>query len=87
MGQAVRRPTTAAAATARALHRCLDLTLPKLYSSAAMKAAYDELPGVSVSRMRASGAIGPNTKATTIAFGDVEFVVGLALRRFPNGGG
>jgi hypothetical protein len=52
-----------------------------------MKAAYDELPGVSVSRMRASGAIGPDTKTTTIAFGDVAFVVGLALRRFPNGGG
>jgi hypothetical protein len=51
-----------------------------------MKAAYDELPGVSVSRMRASGAIGPDTRTTTIAFGDVEFVVGLSLRRFPNGG-
>jgi hypothetical protein len=51
-----------------------------------MKTAYDELPGVSVSRMRASGAIGPDTKTTTVAFGDVEFVVSLALRRFPNGG-
>ena len=52
-----------------------------------MKAAYDELPSVSVSRMRASGVIGADTKTTTIAFGDIEFVVGLALRRFPNGGG
>jgi hypothetical protein len=70
----------------RALHRCLDLTLPKRYFSAAMKAAYDELPGVAVSRIRASGAIGPDTKTTTVAFGDVEFVVGLTQRRFPNGG-
>jgi hypothetical protein len=51
-----------------------------------MKAAYDVLPGVSVSRMRASGAIGPDTQTTTIAFGEVEFVVGLAQRRFSNGG-
>jgi hypothetical protein len=51
-----------------------------------MKAAYDELPGVAVSCMRASGAIGPDTKTTTVAFGDVEFVVGLTQRRFPNGG-
>jgi hypothetical protein len=51
-----------------------------------MKAAYDELPGVFVSRMRASGVIGPDTKTTTVAFGDVDFVVGLVLRRFPNGG-
>jgi hypothetical protein len=84
-----RRPAIAAASTAsnvRALHRCLDLALPKRYFSAAMKAAYDELPGVPVSRMRASGVIGPETKTTTIAFGDVEFVVGLTQRRFPNGG-
>ena len=51
-----------------------------------MTFAYDELPGVSVSRMRASGEIGPEMKTTTVAFGDVEFVVGLALRRFSNGG-
>jgi hypothetical protein len=52
-----------------------------------MTVAYDELPGVTVVRMRASGAIGPDTKTTTVAFGDVEFVVGLTQRRFPNGGG
>jgi hypothetical protein len=51
-----------------------------------MKAAYDELPGVSVSRMRASGAIGPDTKTTTVGFGEIRFVVELLLHRFKNGG-
>jgi hypothetical protein len=52
----------------------------------AMKAAYDELPGVSVSRMRASGEIRPEDKTATVAFGDVAFTVSLGLHRWPNGG-
>jgi hypothetical protein len=51
-----------------------------------MKAVYDELPGVSVSRMRALGDITAETKTATVKFDDIEFVVALSLRRFPNGG-
>src|SRR5208283_271947 len=42
-----------------------------------MKTAIDDLPGVSVSRMRALGNITVGTKTTTVKFGDVEFVVAL----------
>jgi hypothetical protein len=51
-----------------------------------MKTAIDDLPAVSVSRLRALSEITAETKATTIAFGEVAFNVALALRRFPNGG-
>jgi hypothetical protein len=51
-----------------------------------MKAAFDELPGVSASRLRAIGAITAEMKTTTIAFGEVGFVVELLLHRFKNGG-
>jgi hypothetical protein len=51
-----------------------------------MKAAYDELPGVSVSRLRALGAISAEMKTATVAFEGAQFVVGLSLVRFPNGG-
>jgi hypothetical protein len=51
-----------------------------------MKTAFDDLPAVSVSRMRALGDITAETKTTTVKFDDVEFVVALSLRRFPNGG-
>jgi hypothetical protein len=51
-----------------------------------MKAAYDELPGVSVSRLRASGEIRAEDTIATVVFGDVAFNVGLALVRFSNGG-
>jgi hypothetical protein len=51
-----------------------------------MKTAIDDLPSVSVSRLRAWGEITAETKVTTVTFGDVEFMVALALRRFPNGG-
>jgi hypothetical protein len=51
-----------------------------------MKATFDELPSVSAARMRALGEITPAMKTVTIAFGDVEFVVGLSLLRFANGG-
>jgi hypothetical protein len=52
-----------------------------------MKAAYDELPGVSVSRLRASGEITAEMKTATVTFGEAGFVVELVHQRFPNGGG
>ncbi len=51
-----------------------------------MKIAIDDLPMVSASRLRALGEITPEMKATTVQFGDVGFVVGLSLFRWPNGG-
>jgi hypothetical protein len=55
-----------------------------------MKPVIDDLPVVSASRLRATGEIGPDTKAATIRFDDgetgVEFVVGIVQRGFPNGG-
>ena len=40
-----------------------------------------------MSRLRASGAIGPDTRVTTVAFGDLSFNVAVVHRHFPNGGG
>jgi hypothetical protein len=51
-----------------------------------MKTAIDDLPAVSVSRLRALGDITAETKTTTVKFDSVEFVVALSLRKFPNGG-
>jgi hypothetical protein len=49
--------------------------------------AIDDLPrSESVSRLRASGAIGLETKTTTVAFGDLSFNVAVTHRHFPNGG-
>jgi hypothetical protein len=46
----------------------------------------DDLPSVSVSRLRASGAITAEMTRTTIGLADVEVEVGLSLQKFPNGG-
>ena len=53
-----------------------------------MRIAIDDLPRVSVSRMRAAGAFQPNDATATVTFpaGDA-FTVGLQHVRFPNGGG
>jgi hypothetical protein len=55
-----------------------------------MKPVIDDLPVVLASRLRATGEIGPDTKAATIRFDSgesgVEFVVAIVQRRFPNGG-
>ena len=51
-----------------------------------MNAAYDELPGVSVSRLRALGDITEEMKVATVKLGEYEFTVGLSLFRWPNGG-
>ena len=54
--------------------------------SATMNAAYDELPGVSVSRLRALGDITKEMNVATIKLGELEFTLGLSLFRWPNGG-
>ena len=51
-----------------------------------MKTAIDDLPAVSASRLRAVGDITADAKTATLKFDDMEFVVALSLRRFPNGG-
>ena len=51
-----------------------------------MNAAYDELPGVSVSRLRALGDITEQINVATIKLGEYEFTVGLSLFLWPNGG-
>jgi hypothetical protein len=55
-----------------------------------MKPVIDDLPVVLASRLRATGEIGPDTRAATIRFDNgesgVEFVVGIVQRRFSNGG-
>jgi hypothetical protein len=54
--------------------------------SETMNAAYDDLPGVSVSRLRALGDITEAMKVATVKLGEYEFTVGLSLFRWPNGG-
>jgi hypothetical protein len=55
-----------------------------------MKPVIDDLPMVLASRLRATGEIGPDTKAATIRFDNgesgVEFVVAVVQQKFPNGG-
>jgi hypothetical protein len=51
-----------------------------------MRQAIDDLPSVSVSRLRALGEITPEMKTTTVMFGDVGSVVALSPLRFPNTG-
>jgi hypothetical protein len=46
----------------------------------------DDLPSISISRLRAEGVITPETKTFLVKLGDVEAVVGVKERRFPNGG-
>ena len=51
-----------------------------------MNAAYDELPGISVSRLRALGDLTEAMNVVTVKLGEQEFTVGLSLFRWPNGG-
>ena len=51
-----------------------------------MSAAYDELPGVSASRLRALGDITEAMNVATVKLGEHQFTVGLSLFRWPNGG-
>ena len=46
----------------------------------------DDLPSVSISRLRADNSIAADTRVAIIRFGDVEMTVAVTLRRFPNGG-
>jgi hypothetical protein len=68
------------------MHSKVEFNSSWCYFLSPMKAAYDELPSVSASRLRALGEITPTMETTTVRFGEVEFVVGLTLHRFPNGG-
>jgi hypothetical protein len=45
----------------------------------------DDLPTVSVSRLRAAGVISADAVSTFVRFDEVEFAVGVTHRRFPNG--
>ena len=60
--------------------------MPKRASDADSRIFFDELVGVSVSRLRASGAIRLEDRHGIIAFGDKQKLVGIAHTKFPNGG-
>jgi hypothetical protein len=47
----------------------------------------DDLPALSISRLRAEGVITPATTAFLVSLGPVERIVGVHHRKFPNGGG
>jgi hypothetical protein len=51
------------------------------------RAFQDDLPSVSISRLRATGVITAETTTFLVQLGDVEQTVGVTERRFPNGGG
>jgi hypothetical protein len=53
-----------------------------------MRTVIDDLPGVSVSRLRASGVFAAADRVTIVQFpdSDVSFTVALAHRHFPNQG-
>jgi hypothetical protein len=46
----------------------------------------EDLPAVSISRLRATGVIAPETTEFLVRLGHVEKVVSVHLRRFPSGG-
>ena len=47
----------------------------------------DDLPAISISRLRAQGVVSAKTTEFTVRLGDVEAVVGVTHMAFPNGGG
>jgi hypothetical protein len=47
----------------------------------------DDLPAISISRLRAEGVITAETTEFVVRLGDVTQTVGVRARRFPNGGG
>jgi hypothetical protein len=60
--------------------------MPKRGSDADNRIFFDELVSVSVSRLRATGAIRLEDRHGIIAFGDKQKFVGVAHTKFPNGG-
>jgi hypothetical protein len=60
--------------------------MPKRGSDADSRIFFDELVGVSVSRLRATGAIGLEDRHGIIAFDDKQKLVGVTHTKFPNGG-
>jgi hypothetical protein len=51
-----------------------------------MEIFQDDLPSISISRLRATGAVTAEMTRTTIGIADVEVEVGLELVKFANGG-
>lgn len=47
----------------------------------------DDLPAISVSRLRATGLIRPDMASIVVKVGELERTVGLTHTQFPNGGG
>ena len=60
--------------------------MPKRGSDADSRIFFDELVSLSVSRLRATGAIGLEDRHGIVAFGDKQKRVGVAHTKFPNGG-
>ena len=60
--------------------------MPKRAIDAGNRIFFDELVSVSVSRLRATGAIRLEDRHGIIAFGDKQKLVGVAHTKFPNGG-
>jgi hypothetical protein len=60
--------------------------MPKRGSDADSRIFFDELVGVSVSRLRATGAIGLEDRQALIPFGEQTKLIGVAHTTFPNGG-
>jgi hypothetical protein len=52
----------------------------------AVRVFRDDLPSVKVSRLRARGEITAESTHAFVRFGEIEFVAGVTLRRFRNGG-
>jgi hypothetical protein len=60
--------------------------MPKRAIEAGSRIFFDELVSVSISRLRATGAIRLEDRHGIIAFGDKQKLVGVAHTKFPNGG-
>jgi hypothetical protein len=52
-----------------------------------MKRTIDDLPMIKASTLAAAGVIGPGTRSKAVQFGDVGYVVGVKVHRFPKCGG
>jgi hypothetical protein len=52
-----------------------------------MRVFQDDLPCISISRLRATGVITPETTEFVVSLGGVEQTVSVKSRRFPSGGG
>jgi hypothetical protein len=51
-----------------------------------MSQKQDELPSVTTTQLRRAGELTTDTRSIRVSLGEAERVVGVELRRFPNGG-